>query len=209
VARTRGSGSSRRPSFETDLRRRTGIREVRERLLVVCGSAATESDYLRGLTTAVANPAVTVKLSSKPGSATQVVKYAVGQRDRARGEFDEVWCVLDVDEYKDVPQAVKDAKDAGIELAVSNPCFELWLILHFARHTAYAGTYRELRPALARHLPDYDKSRLDFRKFESGWQTAVDRARGLAPQGEEHRTNPATGAWALACRIAGHAPLDA
>ncbi|UUU23821.1 RloB family protein [Streptomyces sp. DSM 40750] len=208
MARTpKSSGGRRGPSFETSLRRTTGKREARRRLLIVCGAAVTESDYLRGLVADVVNLAVTVRVITKPCAPSQLVKYAVGQRDLGQGDFDEVWCVFDVDEFQDVRRAVDLAEEEGIDVAVSNPCFELWLILHFAPHTAYARTYRELLPHLTRHLPRYDKARLDFRHFSDGWRTAATRARQLAPRGKEHEANPASGVWALVERIVGR-PAD-
>lgn len=203
MARTPKSGGRRRPAFESDLRRVPGKREARRRLLVVCGADVTESDYLRGLVAHVANPAVTVRITTKSCSPSQLIKHAGAQRELLRTDFDEVWCVFDVDEFQDVPRAVWQASEAGIEVAVSNPCFELWLVLHFGPHTAYARTYKELLPHLTRHLPHYDKSRLDFRHFEDGWESAVPRARRLAPSGKEHEVNPATGMWTLVERIAG------
>ncbi|WP_443058349.1 RloB family protein [Streptomyces sp. NBC_00775] len=203
MARTPKSSGRRRPVFESDLRRVAGKREARRRLLIVCGADVTESDYLRGLVAHVANPAVTVRIATKSCAPSQLIKYAAGQRELSRSDFDEVWCVFDVDEFPDVSRAVSCARDAGIEVAVSNPCFELWLILHFGTHTAYAGSYRELLPHLARHLPRYDKSRLDFRYFVDGWESAIPRARRLAPSGKEHEVNPATGMWTLVERIAG------
>jgi hypothetical protein len=58
------------------------------------------------------------------------------RRGRGRG-FDEVWCVFDVDEHPNLPQAVDLARRHGISLAISNPCLELWFILHFEDQTAW------------------------------------------------------------------------
>jgi hypothetical protein len=58
-------------------------------------------------------------------------------------EIDECWCVFDVEWPQNHPhlrEAVQLAKDNGIRLAVSNPCFELWLILHFEDQTAHLNT---------------------------------------------------------------------
>jgi hypothetical protein len=58
--------SRRRPRFESNLRRAApGRLRARERLLIVCGSHVTESDYLRGLVRHVANPAVTVRIKNR------------------------------------------------------------------------------------------------------------------------------------------------
>jgi hypothetical protein len=170
-------------------------------LLVVCGARLTEKDYVSGLVNHLDNPAVTVRLKTKACSPAQLIDYAGGERDRNRDEFDQVWCVFDVDEFEVAP-AVAEARRRGIEVAVSNPCFELWLLLHFAEHTAHAATYKALLPYLKRHRPGYDKTRVDFADYRHGWRAAGVRARRLADEGRECEVNPATGVWRLVERIA-------
>lgn len=49
---------------------------------------------------------------------------------------DEFWVCIDTDHHigdshlKGTVQALDDAAQSGFEIAVSNPCFELWLLLH-------------------------------------------------------------------------------
>ena len=50
---------------------------------------------------------------------------------------DEYWCVFDVDVHPYLREATALAKSNGIKLAISNPCIELWFLLHFANQTAY------------------------------------------------------------------------
>lgn len=148
------------------------------------------------------NPAVALRVVERPCAPSQLIQYAADLRDRTQDDFDEVWCVFDVDEYKDVPSAVSEALRRDVRVALSNPCFELWLLLHFADHCAYAESYAKLLPHLVRHVPRYDKTRLDFRHFGAGWRDAVRRAKGLSPEGKEHEVNPSSGMWALSERIA-------
>ncbi|MCX5200268.1 RloB family protein [Streptomyces sp. NBC_00237] len=202
MARTPKASGRRGPAFETDLKRRQGGRDPRKRLLVVCGARVTESAYLKGFKAHIANPAVSLKLVERPCAPSQLVTYTAELRDRSREDFDEAWCVFDVDEFGDVPDAVADAERRGIEVAVSNPCFELWLLLHFADHCAFTGSYAHLVPHLAKHLPRYDKTRADFRHFAATWPEAARRARALAPVGKEHEKNPASGVWRLVKAIA-------
>lgn len=201
MARTPKPSGSKRPSFETELCRRTGGRTQRDRLLVVCGAKVTEKDYLQGLKQAERNPAVSVKLVEHPRSPSQVVAYAAGIRRQAPEDYDQVWCVLDVDEFPDVAAAVAEAARQDIAVALSNPCFELWLLLHFADHRAFVRTFGELVPRLKDFVPRYDKSRIDFRHFRGGWRDAVRRAQRLAREGTEQDTNPSTGVWRLALAI--------
>lgn len=56
---------------------------------------------------------------------------------------DEYWCVFDVEwprQHPKLREALALARRTGIRVAVSNPCFELWLILHFQEHDAHLST---------------------------------------------------------------------
>ncbi|MGH3624474.1 MAG: RloB family protein, partial [Sciscionella sp.] len=86
-----------------------------------------------------------------------------------------------------------------VRLAISNPCFEYWLLLHFEScSAALSWCYAEVRKRLLRYVPEYDKSSLRFVDFASGVDTAVDRGRLRCGQlGTEYCVNPSTGVWAL------------
>ena len=59
------------------------------------------------------------------------------RRARPRGDppYDEVWCVFDVDEHPNINQVISRARQKAVETAVSNPCFELWLVPHYQNQT--------------------------------------------------------------------------
>ena len=88
---------------------------------------------------------VAVILDNRHGAPLTLVKLAVealadARRDERRGRgtaFDEVWCVFDVDEHPDLVEAKNLAAAAGINVAVSNPCIELWFVLHLDDQTAH------------------------------------------------------------------------
>jgi hypothetical protein len=113
-----------------------------------------------------------------------------------RGEkFEHIWCVVDVDQF-DIATAEREAARHGVELAVSNPCFELWLLLHFEDCTAHLDGYPGAVQRLRRHVPAYDKTRLNFRDLANGVPAAVKRAKGLDPE-----RNPSSGVWRLVERV--------
>ena len=182
-------------------RRRAPVRRSARTILVVCGSKETERQYFQGLREQLRNPAVSVVVCGKACSPTQLIAYAQKRRVENKGTFDEVWCVFDVDQFVDVAEAVVAAGKAGIRVAISNPCFELWLLLHFASQTAHVPTYKKLLPLLQKHVPNYDKSRLDFAVYKDGRAEAAIRARKLDPTGLDHAQNPATGVWQLVERM--------
>lgn len=159
---------------------------------------------MQGLKSSVRNPAVSVKIFERPKAPSQVVAYTVKQLKSAGDEYDEAWCVFDVDEFTDINQAVAEADLHEVGIALSNPCFELWLLLHFTDHRSHAPSYDHLVPHLNKHTPGgYCKTGLDFRHYESDWREAVRRAKGLAPEGKEPEVNPSTGMWRLALAIGG------
>jgi RloB-like protein len=188
------------PRREAPSGRRPARRRSRPLILVVCGSAKTESTYLRELRNSVGNPAVDITLVNRDKSPLQVVEYAIDFVKRDERAFDEVWCVFDVDQF-DIDPAVRFAQRSRLELAVSNPCFELWLLLHHDQCKAFCAGYDDVVDRLRRHLPTYDKTCLRFADFAAGVSAAVERARELEPDGSKHDINPSTSVWRLVERI--------
>lgn len=179
--------------------RRAPVREERTQVLVVCGGVATEPAYFRGLKKERRNPAVRVVVEAKGVDPVRLIRFAAQKRDVLG--CDEVWCVVDVDEF-DVPAAVAAAKQYDVRLAISNPCFEYWLLLHFELCTAPLTCYDDARRKLVKHVPQYAKSGLCFTDFASGVDDAIERARSRCEVvGTEHTRNPSTGVWALVQKV--------
>ena len=93
--------------------------------------------------------------------------------------WDEVYCVLDHDgrmqEVNQVAQLLqelnKSRKSTAVEMVLSVPCFEYWLLLHFeATSQPFAGVLGgmtacdQVTQRLRHHLPQYHKN--DNRVFE-------------------------------------------
>jgi hypothetical protein len=77
-------------------------------------------------------------IGSNPRSVVRAAKEAANEI----GPFDEVWVVFDTEGPQNPERlnaarsAVEDARQLGYKTAISNPCFEYWLILHFENCTA-------------------------------------------------------------------------
>ncbi|MFC8415329.1 RloB family protein [Streptomyces coelicoflavus] len=177
-------------------------------VLVVCGARNTEPTYLRGLLASVGNRAVAVKIRICDDDPVSVVRHAIRQRDMARGHFHHVWCVLDVDEFAHLDEALRLAIDEDVEVALSNPCFELWLLLHFRDHRANISGYGQAKQHLAAHHPNYSKAAREFGfdRYRDGWPAAVERARKLARPGEEAKANPSSSMWRLVEEVVADQP---
>jgi hypothetical protein len=170
----------------------------------MCGGVVTEPGYFNGLRQATRNPAVRVCVKKKGIDPTSLVDHAAAIRELDPDAFDEIWCVIDVDQFN-LPDAIAVASNRGVRLAISNPCFEIWLLLHCADCTAPVGNPAEAVRRLKRHIPGYSKQELRFETFAPGVAEAIERARGLGPHGEEHLRNPSTGVWVVAQTIVGNA----
>lgn len=186
MVRVRGARSGRRPPF----------REPRRRLLVVCNGERTEPTYFRGLNEHLRNPAVRIKVKARVRAPEDLVRYARSIAPEGSDEFDEVWCVVDSDEYDLAPAAALAAK-RKVGLAVSNPCFELWLLLHHQDCAAPLCDARAALRQLTRRVPGYQKNDLRFEDFKSGVMDALQRAERLDPTGCDHGCNPSSGVWKL------------
>ena len=117
-------------------------------------------------------------------------------------QYDEVWCVFDVDDHPGINDAQQMARASGIKLAISNPCFELWLLLHF-REPPGAQDRHTIQDMLKTHVREFDKS-IDFELFRPHCEVAIKRAHSLdrlAVQVNKPGRNPTTGVYKLLKRI--------
>lgn len=194
------------------LRRRAAFRDPLPLMLVVCEGEVTEPQYFDGFRQTHGANTVRVVVKSPGGDPRALVERAVALRAEAAAEarrsrdanlaYDEVWCVFDVDEHARADAARRLAAREAVHLAVSNPCFELWLLLHLADHAAHL-TAAQAGRLVRKHLPAYDKH-LRFQDFAAGYPDAVRRAESLGRRVAEAGDgdgNPSTAVHRLTERI--------
>ena len=107
-------------------------RARKKRYLVVAGGAVTEKQYFRRLASIYD---VVIEYQQKNESPEHLADFArklkeEDERDISTDCYEKIWVVVDVDDYHDHSKAAKICKDNGIELIISNPCFEVWLLDH-------------------------------------------------------------------------------
>lgn len=185
---------ARRVERAREPRRRGPFREPRSRVLVLCCGEVTEPEYFNGLKQNVRNPSVTVKVQVGK-SADPASLVAEARRRLERDDFDEIWCVADVDRFE-IGTAVRNVRSLdSLQLALSNPCFELWLLLHFEDWRRSEPECGNLVDRLRQHVADYDKH-VDFTRYSAGVDSALDRARRLI-NSDDPVPNPSTDVWRL------------
>ena len=174
-----------------DLRRRTASRPERKTVLIFCEGEASEPDYLNAfkrLPEIRSNTAISLVIDPTPGLPLDLVDKAA-QRLRRDPEVDECWCVFDVEwpqHHPHLDRALRMASAEGIGIAMSNPCFELWLILHFQNQAAFLNT-RDAE-STSRRLDGRSGKRLDGAKYMPHRHDACARAAELSTLHERNET---------------------
>lgn len=115
-----------------------------------------------------------------------------------------VWCVFDRDDHPGVDAAIDRAQRAGVRVAFSHPCFELWRLLH---HQDYSTRSRGICDEVADRLPfsrDMTKRQrkaLTIDQIRGRFVDARKRARQLNAQYADHvpftQRDPYTDVWKL------------
>ena len=178
-------------------------------ILIVCEGAETEPNYFLALRNYLKLLSVQVTIESRGGAPISIVQRAeqlVRKRNKdlrnqktTAAKFEEVWCVFDVENLNDNPsffEAVRKADEQKFSLAVSNPAFEFWYILHFEHTTRPFSNGNEAKDYLRRlHIPTYNESRPVFSDLIDQTTMAIRRSKSILekhPQGSERFPNPST-----------------
>lgn len=163
--------------------RKSNFREIRPVFVIATEGKKTEPDYFnmrifKPPETAVKVKMLPTKASSSPIAVLKRMKKYI--RDNDIKERDEVWLVVDKDNWKvqHLEALYEWSKSSSYtNLAVSNPQFEYWLLLHFEDGND-VNTKAECLNRLECHCPNYDKSNLDVNKFTSvNVKSAIGRAK--------------------------------
>lgn len=167
--------------------RRKGQLKPRKRILLICEGTETEPAYFNALRQRLKISTLEVEICGGKGrnAPISLVDYAVEKKvknaqDVRRGlsaVYDEIWCVFDVDGHESIDRAVVKAGDNGISLAISNPCFEYWILLHYENtNRGFLNCDEVIRHIKGNHIPDYAKGALDADVLQERIQTAIQRA---------------------------------
>lgn len=171
------------------------------RYVLIVGEGKAEKKYFEGVQEQVLNEIdrKRIKLRISPfrdggKSPNQIVGDAFEFKDQFKDfviGFDVLWVLFDLDSNTDdqIHQAVKDCNSHSLNLAISSPCFELWLFLHISdlkektfNIEPIVGGKRNIRAStnckkeIRKILGSYNESNIPFDKFVNEIKTAYDRA---------------------------------
>jgi hypothetical protein len=148
--------------------------------VIATEGAKTEPTYFKLFNRygyAVAVKCIAAKDKSAPKHVLKSMQDYIEKSDLMEG--DEAWLVVDTDNWREAGLKALHAwstSDPSYGLAVSNPCFEYWLLLHF-EETKGAADASECLRRLRKYMPQYDKGNLDVAALEPRIADAVERAR--------------------------------
>lgn len=173
-------------SSRRKFRRPSETRRYRKVFVIATEGAQTESQYFyffRNEHSTIKITCLCDKTASSPRDVLKRIRRRLLENDLKA--TDEVWVVVDRDTW---PEEQLDTllqwsrQTENYSMALSNPCFEYWLLLHFESATRLRSAHR-CRERLRRYLPEYDKS------IKSG-DFPIDQIEAAIQRAEERDTPP-------------------
>ncbi|MCL2860488.1 MAG: RloB family protein [Oscillospiraceae bacterium] len=103
--------------------------------------------------------------ATDPKSMLETTKYFMKKYDVDVSEGDRAFCVLDFDANLDKIKLIEELSKeyTNINIIPSNPCFEVWYMLHF-KESIGISTSKNIERELKKYINNYEKSK-DVYKF--------------------------------------------
>ena len=183
--------------------RREAFRDAR--LIVIASEGKdTERIYFKALAKEYTNPRVHVHIleRSVDEQNNSSPEYVLKQLNNYKSQYeleddDELWLVVDKDRWTEAMLsrvATECSQEVAMHMALSNPCFELWLLLHLEdaasltpveqkqcmenrRKSKNADPYLKVR--LRQKMGSYHESSYDVLTLIAHIEDAIERARAL------------------------------
>jgi hypothetical protein len=178
---------------------RKGVSRRARNVVLVVTEGETERKYFNGFKKRDCDVEIKVP-NSRPTDALNLVKFCVNQMKQNGLDLEEgdvAICAFDIlgNDASHLEEAFSMAESNGIILALSNPCFELWYLLHF-REVDHKVNCKEAEMLLNDFIPGYRKAE-DYSEILGPKQAdAIRRSSSLRRKGkitkpaEIAQTNP-------------------
>ncbi len=186
-------------------RRPKGSRSRRPLVLIIVEGTRTEKLYFESLAreeraSAVHVDVVHSKRDTAPENLVQQADKAWKSRiDSDKWEDDgQVWCVCDTEQPEPdilLRRALTTARKLDINMAVSNPAFEYWYLLHFRDSTSPCSNGQEMKNKLRRIINNYHEAMDVYPILRLRTDDALARASDLRRRSEgawDNFSNPST-----------------
>ena len=173
---------------------------LKPRMIVVTEGTKTEPAYINAFLRI--HRAANVSVVPTGADPRALVKRAIALKRNANARHGaattRVWAVFDRDAHPWFDEACQLAKTNDIQLAVSNPCFELWAVFHYRDYAAFIDRHACQR-LLEQSCNSYDRGGpklfTDTKVIEEQYGAAVERGKHSLREREKEgdpRGNPST-----------------
>jgi hypothetical protein len=200
------------PREPLKLTRESGEKEPEKLYIIACEGVKTEHEYFDAFMKIVTNNLVKFELLVRPPeevghSAPQHVLKQLKKHKKDQGfekkKGDEYWMLVDTDSWPNLQNILEECGEDQMFHAVTNPCFELWLLLHKQDVGSLSnedksnilenGKVSAKKRYLEKHLNDvlvdlgeanYRKNSIGPERFLANVDVAIARAKAMYSEGE-------------------------
>lgn len=202
-----GKSSFGQPRDLSGSRKPIGSRPYQKQIVIVVEGTKTERLYFEALARDFRIQTVKVSVIDSSGKTApiQIVERAIGTRKdlRIREEWeedhDELWCVFDTEDGSNISgltEAYSKADTQDVKLAVSNPSFEYWYLLHFRETDREFLNSDAVISELRNYLKAYEKNISVYFTIKKNLTLAIHHAQILRNRNLlswSAKRNPSTG----------------
>lgn len=179
-------------------------------VFIICEGEETEPNYFSHFSKRYSGSRLCIKTSPYK-NAWQIISKAetiIGKNVFVPEDGDSMWCVFDCDANtdKELNKATDFAKEHGYKIIFSNPCFELWFLLHYVDQNGYLKDCNAVLKKLTKKdlLPEYRKNSDVYQKLLPMQNMAMLRAKNRYRQLQKNNisflsriSNPATNVFSI------------
>ncbi len=166
-----------------------GTRSYRKVYNIFMEGTRTEPQYFEMLKEKDLPIHINLFPSQQKTQPIQVLKRAKNYiKNNALGKNEEAWLVVDIDDrmkndFQPLLNWEQESKKHGV--AISNPSFEYWLLLHFDKGNDVKNL-KDCREKLKKHLPLFEKGNVSFQKIRFELIDLIKTAIANAKQRHQH-----------------------
>lgn len=179
-------------------------------VISIAGEGKTEEQYFDGIYDLENSELIRIErlekldesdTKSHPNHLIELLNERKEQWEAHGIEPNELWMVVDRDRQnvsrEQLTSIIDKCKTEGYNLALSNPTFEFWLLLHITSLDSYdydlllanpkasvKSKKRFIEKELSSLLRGYNKNNIRFERFEPGIKDAIQRAKDLSHDNE-------------------------
>lgn len=143
-------------------RRRSAYRPLLKKFVISCEGGVTEKEYFERIRALAWDKANLDILTDRHKSSPVQVLERLKSYNKSLQPGDEMWCVIDKDDwtseqFAELEKWSAESRDGVVRrIALSTPKFEVWLLAHFQALPNSCGPSECIR-LLKQYLPEYDK----------------------------------------------------